>query len=207
MKMEINVYGPILTGFADDLRRTVRRVPKHEPIELHISSPGGSLAEGVTAYNVLRSAPNEVHAYLDGDAFSAATLLVCSADYAEMPSNVLMMVHDPWVPTLSPCTLDEITKTGKYLRATRNQVVEIYHDKTKLAKTALAKMMRDETYLTAEEALGKGFIHNVTRASNTVQNRPLTDYVNVRDRERLASMLGGRKIPRDVASLLKSIGV
>jgi ATP-dependent Clp protease, protease subunit len=203
---DINCYGVIEPGFADELRRAVRRIPTHEPIELHISSPGGSLAEGVTAYNVLRSAPNEVHAYLDGDAFSAATLLVCAADYAEMPSNVLMMVHNPWVPIITPATIEEVDKTGKYLRATRNQVIEIYHDKTKIGKQALAKMMREETYMTADQALGKGFVHNVTHASPQVMNLPLDKYP-VMDRDRLAAMLGKRRIVRDVSEILKSIGV
>lgn len=203
---DINCYGLIEPGFSEQLRKDIRKVPPHEPIELHISSPGGLLSEGVTAHNLLRSAPNEVHAYLDGDAFSAATLLVCAADYAEMPSNVLMMIHDPWVPFMSPVTIDELSKTGKYLRATRNQVLQIYHEKTQLPKAGLAKLMRDETYLTAEEALGKGFISNVTRASHLVQNAPLETY-QVRDRERLAKMLGSRKIIRDLTSILKAIGV
>ena len=64
---DINCYGVIGHGFADDLRRAVAKVPKHEPIELRISSPGGLLCEGVTAYNVLKRAPNEVIAYLDGE--------------------------------------------------------------------------------------------------------------------------------------------
>jgi ATP-dependent protease ClpP protease subunit len=204
---DISCYGPIHPGFSDELRKAIRRVPKHEPIELHISSPGGSLAEGVTAYNVLRSAPNEVHAYLDGDAFSAATLLVCAADYAEMPSNVLMMIHDPWIAALMPATIDEVRKTGRYLAATRAQVVEIYHEKTKLSTVSLGKMMREETYLTATEALGKGFVSNVTHASPAVQNRPLGDYECVRDKERLASMLGARRLVRDVSEILKNIGV
>lgn len=201
---EITCYGPILPGFSDDLRRAVRRVPKHEPLELHISSPGGSLSEGVTAYNVLRSAPNEVHAYLDGDAFSAATLLVCAADYAEMPSNVLLMVHDPWVPSISPATIEEVRKTGAYLQATRRQVTEIYAERTKLPKREIGRMMRAETYLTAQEALGKGFIHNVTAASPAVQNRPLTDY-DALDKERLAKMLGGRHLVRDIETILANI--
>ena len=160
----------------------------------------------MTAYNLLRSAPNDVHAYLDGDAFSAATLLVCAADYAEMPNNVLMMVHNPWVPILTPATIEEVERTGKYLRATRNQVVEIYHEKTKIGKRTIEKMMTDETYLTADEALGKGFVHNVTHASPQVHNLPLDKYP-VMDRERLAAMLGQRRIVRDVSEILKRIGV
>lgn len=202
---EINCYGILGPGFSDQLRRDIRGIPDHEPIELHISSPGGILSEGVTAYNLLHSAPNEVHAYMDGDAFSAATLLVCAADYAEMPSNTLLMIHEPWVPAVCG-TIDELEKTAKYLKATRGQAVEIYHDKTKLSKRSLAEMMRDETYLTAEEALAKGFINNVTRASHQVHNLRLEEY-QVRDKERLAKMLGERKIVRDVSEILKRIGV
>lgn len=207
MKMpDIACYGIIGPGFADELKRTIRGVPEHEPIELHISSPGGMMAEGVTAYNVLRSAPNEVHAYMDGDAFSAATLLVCAADYAEMPSNTLLMVHEPWLAMLSPATIDELDKSARYLKATRNQAIEIYHEKTKITKRSLLEMLRDETYMTAEEALDKGFIHNVSRPSQHVQNMRLEEY-QVRDKERLASMLGQRKIVRDVSQILKNIGV
>jgi len=201
---EIECYGPILEGFSDNLRRAIRRVPAHEPLELHISSPGGSLAEGITAYTLLRTAPNEVQAYLDGDAFSAATLLVCAADYAEMPSNTLMMIHEPWVPVISPATIDEVRKTGKYLSATRKQVTDIYAEKTKLSKRELGRMMREETYLTAEEAYAKGFVTNVTHPSASVQNLKLEAYT-ARDKERLAKMLGGRKLVRDVTLILDHI--
>ncbi|NLX57289.1 MAG: Clp protease ClpP [Planctomycetaceae bacterium] len=203
---EITCYGLIAPGFSDQLRRDIRDVPDHEPIELHISSPGGVMSEGVTAYNILRSTPHEVHAYMDGDAFSAATLLICAADYAEMPSNALLMIHEPWIQMLSPATIDELDKATRYLKATRGQAIEIYHDKTKLSKRSLAEMMRDETYMTSEEALGKGFVNNVTHASHHVHNLRLDDY-QVRDKERLARMLGQRKIVRDVSEILKNIGV
>jgi hypothetical protein len=107
---------------------------------------------------------------------------------------------------LSPATIDELEKSARYLKATRNQAIEIYHEKTKITKRSLLEMLRDETYMTAEEALDKGFIHNVSRPSQHVQNMRLEEY-QVRDKERLASMLGQRKIVRDVSQILKNIGV
>ena len=219
---DIKIYGVIDQGFADDLRRQVLRVPAAEPVELRISSPGGYLSEGVTAYNVLRRAPNEIIAYLDGDAFSAATLLVCAADYAEAPSNVLMMFHEPWLPILSPCSLDECRKTMSYLKATRDQVIDVYNEKTGIGKRKLATMLKRETYMSATEAQGAGFLQNVTGPSADVQNLPLSRYgmmaevdgkpvgdcdCHVRDEQQLAHMLGKRKIVRDLSSLLTSIGV
>lgn len=203
---DINCYGVLKAGFADDLRRAVLRVPKHEPLELHISSPGGLLSEGVTAYNVLRKAPNEVIAYLDGDAFSAATLLLCAADSVDMPSNSLLMIHEPWVPNVSPGSIDELTKCLRYLKMTRQQVVDIYHERTGIGQEELAQMMTDETYFTAVEAHARGFATNVTVASPSVQNLAEEQYM-VRDPQRLASMLLRRHVVRDVQSLLDSIGV
>ena len=85
---DIKCYGVINQGFADDLRRSILRIPAAEPIELKISSPGGYLSEGITAYNILKRAPNEVIAYLDGDAFSAATLLTTSCRAARIWSAI-----------------------------------------------------------------------------------------------------------------------
>jgi ATP-dependent protease ClpP protease subunit len=201
---EINCYGVIDEGFAQELRRAVTRIPKHEPIELHISSPGGILAEGVTCYNILRRAPNEVIGYMDGDAFSAATLLVCACDHVDMPANTLMMVHDPWLPALAPATISELRKATSYLRATKAQCLEIYAEKTGISQRKIGKMMQDETYLNAKEAMGLGFVHNVTAPRKDVQVRALDEYT-VRDRDRLATMLGKRRIPRDVSDLLDSI--
>lgn len=204
---EIECYGLMTEDWVKQFRKELQATPAADPIELHISSPGGLLGAGVTAYNLLKQSKREVHAYLDGDAFSAATLLVCAADYAEMPSNTLMMVHNPYLPILSPATLEEVEATLGYLRATRRQVVEIYKDKTGLAQTRLAKMMKDETYFTAAEAMEAGFVNNVTSMTPNVQNLSLDKYP-VRDQQKLATMLKDRVIPsRDFQERLASYGV
>jgi len=196
---EIEVYGVIDGEFPSELRQQINALPAAEPVELHISSPGGYLHAGVAAYNLLRGADRDVHAYLDGDAFSAATLLVCAADYVEMPSNALMMIHEPYVPSVAPGTISELQQRLSYLKATKAQAIEIYKDKTGLAKTRLAKMLRDETYLTADQALEIGMCSNVIGASRHVQNLAIDQY-DARDKERLASMLAERRVPRDLES-------
>ncbi len=203
---QVNCYGPMGAGFSDELRRTILRIPSDEPIELHISSPGGMLCEGITAYNLLKNAPNDVHAVMDGDAFSAATLLVCAADHCDMPDNTLMMVHNPWVPGVMPGTIEEVGKTLSYLKATRDQASGIYQEKTGKSARVIRSMMKKETYLDAHQAMGAGFVHNVTGPSALAQNRPLDDY-SARDKDRLATMLGKRHICRDIQSILDSIGV
>lgn len=203
---EIDVFGVIDKGFSDGLRKQIKAIPTHEPIELFISSPGGYLCEGITAYNLLRSAPNEVLATMVGDAFSAATLLVCAADHCDMPDNTLFMIHEPYVPVLSPATLETIQTTSNYLKATKAQTSQIYADKTKKDKRHWSKLMREETYMSADEALGAGFISNVTVSSPNVKNEATEKY-SCRNKKKLAAMLGDRRVVRDLQEILDSIGV
>ena len=204
---ELECYGIITDDWAAELRKAINAVPAAEPLELRISSPGGMLSAGVTAYNLLRNSQREVHAYLDGDAFSAATLLVCAADYTEMPSNCLMMIHEPFVPLISPATIQETESTLRYLKATRSQVVDIYSDKTKMGKQKIRNMLRAETYFDAGAALDAGLVNNVTSMSHNIQNLALEQY-QVRDETKLAEMLGRRTIPqRDLQDRLQKLGV
>lgn len=201
--MIIDCYGVLGTGFAKDLRDQVRKAPAGEPIELHISSPGGIVAEGVTAFNVLRACGREVQAYLDGDAFSAATLLVCAADYAEMPANALMMIHEPWVPAVDG-TIAECENTAKYLRATKRQAAQIYQAKTNQPAERWDQLMAEETYFDAQQSLAIGLVDNMTGPSAAIANLKVEAY-GARNKSRLANMLASRRLVRDPAELLASI--
>lgn len=201
--IDVEVFGVIPAGFSKDLRRQLRAAPAGEPVELHIASPGGTVAEGVAAYNVLRGSGREVSAILDGDAFSAATLIACAADYVEMPANALMMVHEPWLASVEG-TIDECDKVARYLRATRNQAAQIYERKTNLPATRWLDFMAAETYFTAEAALEVGLVDNMTGLSSAIENLDAGSYP-VRNQQTLANMLAARRLVRDPAGLLATI--
>lgn len=202
----VNAYGMINEAFVSELRHAIGRTLAAHPIEVRVSSPGGRLASGITAFNLLKQSGREVHVYLDGDAFSAATMILAAADYSEAPSNALLMIHDPWVPKIEPGTLEEVKKVGKYLEATRRQALQIYAEQTKLPVKRLARMMREETYLDATAAVELGFLKAVTPASRGLKARAAGEY-EVRDPAKLALMLAKRRVPKDLSETLKALGV
>jgi len=203
----IECFGVITEDFASDLRKAINAVPAADPIDLRIASPGGLLHAGITCHNLLASSKRHVNAYLEGDVFSAGTLLVCAADYAEAPSNALMMIHDPWIPPTSEMvTLATAERDFGYLKATKDQVLGVYAGATKQPRNALSRMMQVETYLDAEAACRMGFINNVISARRDVQNGALEEYT-ARDRDKLAQMLGARHVPVDVDHLKTKYGV
>jgi ATP-dependent Clp protease protease subunit len=201
--IEIDAHGFI----GDDLVRTIktqlRGAAASDPVYVNIASPGGRIDCGVTAYNLLRSAPNPVHARMEGDAFSAATLLVCAADQVDMPANALMMIHEPHVAAVDG-TIDELDKTLRYLRRTRDQAVGIYHDRTAIDHEQLRDMLAHETYFDAPEALAVGLVTNIVGPSAAIANLAPDQYA-ARNKARLATMLGSRHLVRDVAAILTTI--
>ena len=147
---DLHVYGVIDDELMSDVRSSLNGVPTTEPLDVYVSSPGGILSHGVTIYNWLQRY-DSVSVHVEGDAMSAATLITSAGDFVDMPNNALMMVHDPWLPVLSPVTLEQLSRTTKYLEATKRQALEIYHSKTRLATGQLSELMRRETYLAADE--------------------------------------------------------
>jgi len=189
----IEVYGVVNDEMVEEVKQGIHAARKDDFLEVRISSPGGSLGNGVTIYNRLRDAPQKKAVFIDGDCFSAASLIASAGDTVEMHSNCLMMIHDPWLYGLAPVTIDEAEKTLRYLKATKKQAIEIYREKTNLGPRKLSELMKDETYFDAQEALDHGFIDNISGPTH-VQNLKLDKYP-VRDRDKLARLLAQRPVP------------
>ena len=88
---EIGLWGITAKDFADALKG----LGKVDEIVLSINSPGGSVFDGVSIYNMLKRGRASVTARIDGVAASIASVIAMAADRIIMPSNAFMMVHDP----------------------------------------------------------------------------------------------------------------
>lgn len=86
---EIGGWGVTAGEFVEQLRNVT--TPQ---IDLHISSPGGSVFDGVAIYNALSQHPARVHCYVDALAASAASFIAQAADEITMNPGSMMMVHD-----------------------------------------------------------------------------------------------------------------
>ena len=75
MTREINHVGPINEAFVGSIIKIVLSYPEDvDTLVLKISSGGGDIGCGVTAYNYLKSLPYAIHTYNMGNVASAAIL-------------------------------------------------------------------------------------------------------------------------------------
>jgi ATP-dependent Clp endopeptidase proteolytic subunit ClpP len=68
---------------------------KASQIDLHINSPGGSVFDGITIYNLLKQKSANITTYIDGLAASIASVIALAGNKVTMAENALFMVHNP----------------------------------------------------------------------------------------------------------------
>lgn len=151
-------------------------------INLHINSPGGSVFEGIAIYNMLKQNSAKVNTYVDGLAASIASVIAMSGDTIFMPSNSMLMIHNPW--TMAIGNASELRKQADDLDQITKSSISTYLDKAgeKLDDATLKQLMDDETWLTAQEAQEYGLADEILSSNNaaaSISNKFVERYHNV----------------------------
>lgn len=153
---EIGGYGVTAQSFINDLNS----LAGVSNINLHISSEGGSVQDGVAMYNALKRHPAKVNVFIDGWALSMASFIAMAGDIVSMSENALMMIHNAWGGGSGDAK--ELRKTADILEKATNSLVDGYVFKTGKSREEITAMLDAETWLTAEEALNQGFIDEIS---------------------------------------------
>ena len=151
-------------------------------INLHINSPGGSVFEGIAIYNMLKQNSAHINVYIDGLAASIASVIAMSGDAIFMPSNAMLMIHNPW--TYAVGNANELRKQADDLDQITKSSVQTYLAKAgdKLDEQTLKQLMDDETWLTAQEAYDYGLADEVVepnKAAASINKRFAERYRHV----------------------------
>lgn len=134
-----------------------------EEIHIRIDSPGGDVFAARAIEQLLREHPARVVAHVDGIAASAASLLVASADKAIAAPGSMLMIHKAW--TLAIGNADDMLETAALLEKVDGQLAETYARRTGKSPGEMLDAMREETWLTAEEAVAYGLVDEIYQAS------------------------------------------
>ena len=179
-RAEIYLYGVIgadwfgdgITAkrFADDMKA----LGSVKTIDLRINSEGGSVFDGKAMYSLLNEHKARVITHIDGLAASAASFVAMAGDEIEISEGGFVMIHNAWMVAAGDA--HEFRRTADLLDTVNGTILDVYAARSKLDKGALAKMMNDETWLTAAEAIKHGF------ADRMVENLKVAASVSHPDR-------------------------
>lgn len=158
---ELMVYGDIGEWLDVDSREFTQqlRAITASLINVRINSGGGSVFTAQAILSSLRRHPAEVRVYIDGLAASAASVIAMAGDTVVMPSNAMMMIHNPltWVGGEA----EDMRKMADTLDKVRDGIVAAYQQKTLLEESRIIELMDAETWMTASEAVELGFADEI----------------------------------------------
>ncbi|WP_296813856.1 head maturation protease, ClpP-related [uncultured Megasphaera sp.] len=215
---ELYIYGPIVSSapmwsdsvdaarFSDALRSLDGR-----DVTVHINSPGGDVFAAHAIHNQLVAYAGNVNVVVDGLAASAATIIAMAGAHITMPSNSLMMIHNPAMGLDARYTADELDKCANALRTVRKSIIAAYLKRVTVDKSQLEEMMDAETWLTAQECLDMGLadeidgsIKSVLDGNNLIVNELKIDITNYKNKKGLAQCVAPVNKPKGAEKLSKS---
>lgn len=168
---ELLLYGEIsdFTWWGDEVtprqfREDLEALGDIDELRVYINSPGGDVFAGQAILSTLKRHKARKVVYIDGLAASAASVVAMAGDVIRMPRNAMMMIHNVW--TIAIGDANELREVADALDRITESVVAAYQEKTGLDADEIRRMMDIETWMTAEEAVEKGFADEVeeTRA-------------------------------------------
>ncbi|KLK50311.1 peptidase [Streptococcus agalactiae] len=172
MPKKINLKGPLIANNSQEVydyygmeavsaKSIIDKLPEdNSDIILEVNSNGGLVAVGSEIYTALRNYKGKVTAEITGMAASAASVAVMGADKVVMSPTAQMMVHKAlfnWVSGNS----DDLDKASSALKSSDKAIVNAYVAKTGKSEDEIMQLMRNETFMSAQDAVESGFADEV----------------------------------------------
>ncbi len=178
-KATIDFFGPVdienidLEGFAKELNKV-----QGQELEILINSPGGDIFDGVAIADLIQRREAHTTTTAIGLAASIATVVLMSGDTVQMSESSTIMIHDAW--TFEAGDSETLKKTAETLDKMSEIIANIYtnqiektgkllNDNRDDTKEMIRQLMKNETWLNANEALNIGLIDKIIKPVKDIE--------------------------------------
>lgn len=138
-------------------------------LNIHINCLGGDCHTAQAIHSIISDYDcRKKTSYIDGVCASAATLIASAADEVVARHNTNYMVHYPW--TICVGNASDMSKAAEDLEKLSIPIVSVYTQqcKGKSDEKTIRRLMEEETWMTADEALEYGFVDKVRGKINPI---------------------------------------
>ena len=157
---KLNLYGEIgyevTLGYVDEQLSAMDRT---QPLQINIFSPGGAYFEGLAIKSALDSYEGEKTVLIEGLAASMATYIMLTASTIKAVEGSFIMIHNPMGGSSGDYRVME--KNAEKLKKLQSDMADAYSARMKCDKMTAEKIMDEETWMTATEAVQYGLIDAV----------------------------------------------
>lgn len=161
---ELYIYESIGEGWfggitAKAFNDSLKELGSVAALDIYINSPGGSVFDGIAIYNqIMRHSAKEKVVHIDGIAASIASVIAMAGTDIRIADNGMLMVHQPW--GMATGTADDMRKQAEALDKIRDVLIDTYVARTKSSRSDIVSWVDAETWMTADEAMSRGFANS-----------------------------------------------
>lgn len=130
-----------------------------EDIEVIINSPGGDVFSGSEIYTLLKEYKGKSVGKIVGIAASAASVIAMGVDKLYISPTAEIMIHN--VQSQARGDYRDFEHEAGVLKDYNSTIANAYLLKTGMSKEELLDLMDNETWLTPQQALEKGFVDEI----------------------------------------------
>lgn len=158
---DVNIFDAIGFGYTvSDFERDLAAVGDRR-INVRLNTPGGDVFTGFAIYNILNRIRDRVTVTVEGIAASMGSVIMMAGKTRIMPANAAVMIHDP--AGMAEGGPEELANFAAMLSNVRDQIVAAYVKATGQPEDKIRQMMKDETWLSAEQAIKLGFADKIEK--------------------------------------------
>jgi ATP-dependent Clp endopeptidase proteolytic subunit ClpP len=139
-------------------------------IQIWVNSVGGSVMDGMSIYNAILRTKTKVDTYNVGIAASTAGWIFMAGRKRYMNDYAILMLHEPYNPASA--------QADKGLMAFSDSIKTMIANRCKKSYDEVSEMMKNETWLCAEECMEYGMCEEVTH-SGSMNGKKLTEMSTV----------------------------
>jgi ATP-dependent Clp protease protease subunit len=132
-------------------------------LTVRLNSGGGIATEGVAIFNALRQFKGRKTIFIEGIAASAASIIAMAGDEIIMNQGSLMMIHDPLV--YAEGNAGDMEKVIEALNVMGDAMAAIYAERAGRTAEEIRTEMKEELWLSAEQAVAKGYATKIADAA------------------------------------------
>lgn len=127
----------------------------NKDITVLINSAGGSVMEGLSIYNFLRSNFTNVTTEVIGYAASISSIIFLAGNKRIMREGTMLFLHNPWMMVSGNST--DLRTEAETLDKIASELTQIYVSNSALLPLEVKKLMDEETWIGSVDALDYGF--------------------------------------------------
>ncbi len=132
----------------------------YDTVILRINSDGGLVTQGLSIVSQLLRMQAYTIAQIDGVAASMAAVIPVACDEVRMNDYARIMIHSPYMIDGAGKAIKMSAKDKKAAESIKGILVDLLSKRGK-SKEEISKLLNDETWFTADEALAAGLVHSI----------------------------------------------